>query len=76
MSGEIGGEDRRVGDADVRQAVHLQVRIDDTTRFEGKHRACRRWVVLRADDVDQPLVPVVVGLHARARRGLVAHHAA
>ena len=70
---ELEREHGRVRDAHVRQAVHLEVRADDTALRLRQHRARARRVVLRVYVVLQPVLPVVVALHVRARTDLLAH---
>ena len=76
MRSKLDWEDGRVGDADVREAVHLEVRVDDAALLAGEHRARARRVVLGPDVLLQPRVPVRVGLHVRTGNGLVADRGA
>lgn len=72
MGGELDQEDGRIGGTDVGEAVDLEVRVDDAALRLQEHRARARRMVLGADRVREPLVPVVVRLHGAVGGDLVA----
>lgn len=71
MCRELDGIDRAVGDTDVREAVDLEVGVDDTTKVLRQHSAGARRMVFRSDVQAQPSVPLVVGLDGVAGEDLL-----
>ena len=73
MSSKVHREDGRVRDADVREPVYSQVRIDDAAFLAGEHRAAAARVELGSDRARDERIPIRVGGHARPRAQLLEH---
>ena len=76
MCSKLDRINRRIGDADVGEAVDLEVSVDDTALTVREHRARAARVELCAKVLGCPRVPVVVGLNRRAGRDLADDGAA
>ena len=71
MRRELNGENRRIDDPDVLQAVYPQLGIDNTSLVTGQHREGVRGMELGSETVGDEFVDRIVRSDSRARTDFV-----